>query len=334
MTARTPLLEVRDLTTRFATDRGVVTAVDRLSLTVAPGEILGIVGESGSGKSVTASSIMRLLDARATSYDGEVILDGVDLMALSEDEMRRQRGAKVAMVFQDPMTCLNPLMTVGAQIVEAIRLHRDVSKAEARAAAIEMLDRTGIPEPAQKFRSYPHQLSGGQRQRVMIAMALVCNPALLIADEPTTALDVTTQAQILDLIVELRDQLGMGTILITHDLGVVAQSCDRVAVMYLGQVVEEAPVAELFANPRHPYTRGLLRAMPAFDPQDASRLYVIPGQVPPLTAVPEGCRFRDRCAFATERCATVAPELEPAGEDRAVRCIRWREIDATEGVVA
>lgn len=325
--SRPPLLRVENLTTTFATERGEVTAVDGLSLHVRPGEILGIVGESGSGKSVTAASIMRLLDERSTAYEGRVLIGDVDVLELPEQRMRAFRGGRIAMIFQDPMTSLNPLATVGNQLVEAIRLHKPFTRRQAKELAIEMLERTGIPSPQERFRSYPHQLSGGQRQRVMIAMALACGPDLLIADEPTTALDVTTQKQILDLIVELRDELGMGTILITHDLGVVASTCDRVAVMYLGQIVEEAPVDELFRTPRHPYTRGLLQAMPAFDVVSTDRLYVIPGQVPPLTSIPSGCRFHERCAFAQEQCRTTRPELESTAAGTAVRCLRWPEVE-------
>jgi peptide/nickel transport system ATP-binding protein len=322
----TPLLSVEDLTTSFATERGIVTAVDGISLHVNRGEILGLVGESGCGKSVTANSIMRLLDERTTRYSGAVKIDGRDLLAVDEEEMRHIRGKSVAMIFQDPMTSLNPLFTVGSQIVEAIRLHQSVSKARAREIAIEMLAKTRIPSPAERFSDYPHQLSGGMRQRVMIAMALACNPKLLIADEPTTALDVTTQAQILQLVSQLKDELQMGTILITHDLGVVASTCDRVAVMYLGQIVEQATVEELFARPRHPYTRGLLKSMPKVNDGPLKRLHVIRGNVPSLQNVPAACRFSDRCDFATEVCKTTAPPLEPVNEGGQVRCWHHEKI--------
>ena len=326
------LLRVRELRTRFATDRGEVTAVDGVSFEVAPGEIVGLVGESGCGKSVTAESIMRLLDERSTRYSGEVLLDGVDLFGLTAEAMRQVRGGSVAMVFQDPMTSLNPVYTVGNQLEEAILLHQRVSREQARALAERALAETGIPAPASCLRRYPHELSGGMRQRVMIAMALSCRPKLLIADEPTTALDVTTQAQILDLIAELRDGSNMGTILITHDMGVVAEVCTRVVVMYLGQVIEQATVDEIFTRPAHPYTRGLLASIPGLTGDTSGPLHVIDGKVPTLWEVPKGCRFADRCPFAEPACRDDAPELLPVDGDRSVRCRRHSELPEWAGV--
>ena len=319
-----PLLEVDGLTTRFATSRGPVTAVDGISFSVGTHEIVGLVGESGCGKSVTASSVMRLLDERYTDYSGSVTLGGTDLLTLDDKQMRRERGNTVSMVFQDPMTALNPVLTIENQMVEAIRAHRKVSRADARAQALRLLEQVGIPDAPSRIRAYPHQLSGGMRQRVVIAMALSSNPRLLIADEPTTALDVTIQAQILELMQGLRDELGTSIILITHDLGVVAQMCDRVLVMYLGQIIESASVEALFAGPLHPYTGGLLGATPSVDADPLEDLAVIPGRVPSLHDVPKGCRFADRCAFVTEQCRAEAPPLESVGaDDRQVRCWNW-----------
>jgi oligopeptide/dipeptide ABC transporter ATP-binding protein len=304
------LLEVKNLRTYFRTDAGVARSVDGVSFSVAPGEVLGIVGESGCGKSVTSLSIMRLIP----SPPGEIVagsrisLRGEDLVQVAESRMRQIRGNEIAMIFQEPMTSLNPVFTVGDQIGEAIRLHRRASKAQARAEAIEMLSLVGIPNPRERADDYPHQLSGGQRQRVMIAMALSCEPALLIADEPTTALDVTIQAQILELLAELRRRLGMAIILITHDLGVVAEVCDRVAVMYAGEIVEEGTVADIFREPHHPYTEGLLQAIPRLG-EPAARLAVIPGSVPAATAWPVGCRFHTRCPYGWDLCVREHPEL-------------------------
>ena len=318
------LLEVKDLTTRFHTDAGTATAVDGVSFSVAAGEVLGIVGESGCGKSVTSLSIMRLVP----QPPGEIVsgssvrFRGRELLEVSPREMREVRGNEIAMIFQEPMTSLNPVFPVGEQIAEAVRLHRRVSRAKAFAASVDALRRVGIPDAAERARAYPHQLSGGQRQRVMIAMALSCEPDLLIADEPTTALDVTIQAQILELLRELRERTGMAMVLITHDLGVVAETCDRVAVMYAGRIVEEAPVARLFENPSHPYTQGLLRAVPRLGRPDL-RLTGIPGTVPSPTAWPSGCRFRTRCPFVFDRCAAEEPPLIEAGPGHHSRC--WLE---------
>lgn len=290
------MLEVRDLRTTFATEDGEVTAVDGVSFTVARGEVLGIVGESGCGKSVTAESVMRLLDEDTTYYQGSVVFDGdTELLQLPEDRMRNYRGGRLGMIFQDPMSSLNPVYSIGNQLIEAIRTHTTLSKKQAHDKAVHMLELTGIPEPALRMAQYPHQLSGGQRQRVVIAMALSCEPELLIADEPTTALDVTTQAQILELMEELRAQFDAGTMFITHDLGVIAEICDRVIVMYLGQVIEDTDVHTLFDAPAHPYTRGLLASTPSLETDNSHDLPIISGAVPTLRNVPAGCRFADRC---------------------------------------
>src|SRR5690554_2997986 len=319
-----PLLEVTDLRTYFHTDQGTARAVDGVSFTVEKGEVLGIVGESGSGKSVTALSLLRLI----ATPPGEIMqgssvrFDGRELLDLSAREMRDVRGNDIAMIFQEPMTSLNPVYTVGEQIAEAVRLHRDVSRKEAREQAIRMLRLVGIPSPEERVDVYPHQLSGGQRQRVMIAIALSCEPDLLIADEPTTALDVTIQAQILELIAGLRDRLGMAVLLITHDLGVVAEVCDRVVVMYGGQVVEQGTVEQIFRDPRHPYTEGLLAAIPRLG-EPVERLRVIPGNVPGPTAWPQACRFHPRCPYGWDLCVNAAPDLFDAGEGHRSRC--WLE---------
>jgi len=324
------LLTVTDLHTSFKTERGPVTAVDGISFTVNRGETLGVVGESGCGKSVTADSIMRLLDEKETTYSGTVELSGRDLLALPESKMRLARGHELAMIAQDSMSSLNPVFTIGNQLTEAITVHRKMSKADARRYAISLLDRTGVPRPEHRMMQYPHELSGGLRQRVLIAMALSGNPQLLIADEPTTALDVTTQAQILTLIRDLQSTSDMGSIIITHDLGVVAEMCDRVIVMYLGQVVEESDVDTLFDAPKHPYTRGLLASIPAIDGDRSQPLNVIAGRVPTLYEVPQGCRFAERCNFATEKCRTTPPQLESVDADSAakVRCWNWRTISS------
>jgi peptide/nickel transport system ATP-binding protein len=308
------LLQVENLRTYFRTDAGLARSVDGVSFSVAAGEVMGIVGESGCGKSVTSLSIMRLIPQPPGEIMGgsSIRLRGEDLVEASDRRMREIRGNEIAMIFQEPMTSLNPVFTIGDQIGESIRLHRKQSRQEARAGAIAMLRLVGIPNPEDRVDHYPHQLSGGQRQRVMIAMALSCEPALLIADEPTTALDVTIQAQILELIAELRQRLGMAIVLITHDLGVVAEVCDRVAVMYAGEIVEEGPVAEIFSNPRHPYTEGLLQAIPRLG-ERTDRLAVIPGSVPSATAWPVGCRFHTRCPYGWDLCVKEHPELFAAG---------------------
>ncbi|MYE58351.1 MAG: ABC transporter ATP-binding protein [Alphaproteobacteria bacterium] len=310
-------LDVKDLQTWFYTRQGIVKAVDGVSFDLKKGETLGIVGESGCGKSITALSVMRLVpDPPGRIIGGRVTLDGRDLLDLDEAEMRLVRGNDISMIFQEPMTSLNPVLTIGYQIAEALILHRDMSRTEALSRAVEMLDMMRIPEPAQRAREYPHQLSGGMRQRAMIAMALACNPKVLIADEPTTALDVTIQAQILDLIVRLQQELGTAVILITHDLGVVAETTQRIIVMYAGRKVEEADVVPLFANPMHPYTHGLMASVPRLaimsgeDAAAAERLEEIPGIVPPLNDLPPGCAFAPRCRFADDRCRAEYPPYQ------------------------
>ena len=306
-----PLLEVVDLKTYFRSEGEIARAVDGVTYTILEGETLGLVGESGCGKSVTSLSIMRLIpDPPGWIEGGEIRFRGKDLLRVSEPEMRRIRGNEIAMIFQEPMTALNPVFTVGDQIVEAIRLHQGLDAEAARQRAIEMLELVGIPSPETRVDDYPHQLSGGMRQRVMIALALSCDPELLIADEPTTALDVTVQAQILELIRELQQRVGMSVLLITHDLAVVAENAHHVAVMYAGKVVEYAPVADLYARPRHPYTIGLFRSLPELA-KPGQRLSPIPGMVPSAFRFPSGCRYRTRCPLARERCAEVEPPLAP-----------------------
>ncbi|MDF1564936.1 MAG: ABC transporter ATP-binding protein [Deltaproteobacteria bacterium] len=319
-----PLIQIEGLRTAFRTEEGEAVAVDGVDLEILPGRTLGVVGESGCGKSVTALSILRLIpDPPGKILAGRILYRGEDLREKSEEEMRKIRGAKISMIFQEPMTSLNPVFTVGDQIGEAVRLHEGLDRAAAELRAIEMLKLVGIPAPEERVRSYPHQLSGGMRQRVMIAMALACDPDLLIADEPTTALDVTIQAQILDLLRRLQEERGMAVMLITHDLGVVAETCHDVAVMYAGKVVERAPVEAIFAEPRHPYTAGLLRSIPSFDPAqtERARLPAIPGMVPSLLELPGGCRFRTRCEKAQEDCALAEPALQVAADGHAVACL-------------
>jgi len=331
MTSDDVVLDVRDLETVFFTNSGLFRAVDHLSFRVRRGETLAIVGESGCGKSVSALSLMRLVpDPPGRIVGGTMRLQGVDLLGLTEAEMRKIRGDRMSMIFQEPMTSLNPVMRIGDQIAEAVRLHRRLSRAETWTQAVEMLRLVRIPEPARRAQDYPHQLSGGMRQRAMIAMALTCRPALLIADEPTTALDVTIQAQILALVLDLQKELGMGLILITHDLGVVAQTAQRVIVMYAGKKVEEADVETLFANPRHPYTRGLMASIPALPSSGTNteaRLAEIPGMVPALTRLPPGCAFAPRCALAIQRCHAEYPPLQDYGGDHLAACWRAAEME-------
>ena len=315
-----PLLELDHLRTSFYTDTGIARAVDGVSFSVGAGETVGVVGESGCGKSVMALSILRLIRPPGRIEPGSAIrFEGHDLLALKEREMQQVRGNRIAMVFQEPMTALNPVFTIGDQIAEVARIHAGMSRRKAWEKAIEMLTLVGMPAPEQRASEYPHQLSGGMRQRVVIAMALVMNPALVIADEPTTALDVTIQAQILELLADLTRRLGTSILLITHDLGVVAENCARVIVMYAGEVVEEATTTALFAHAHHPYTEGLLGAMPRLG-GGAERLATIPGTVPPPTAWPDGCRFRDRCPYAWDRCATEHPPLYQIGGGHTSRC--------------
>ncbi|GGF10005.1 ABC transporter ATP-binding protein [Aliidongia dinghuensis] len=324
-----PLLEVEGLKTWFRVEGGTAKSVDGVTFTLHRGETLAVVGESGSGKSVTSLSIMRLIpEPPGRIVEGAIRLkgrDGVvrDLAQLAEPAMRRIRGNEIGMIFQEPMTSLNPVYTVGDQIGETLRRHQGLSKRAAYDRAVEMLAKVGIPDPARRAAEYPHRMSGGMRQRVMIAMALACGPAVLIADEPTTALDVTIQAQILDLMRRLQVELGMSILFITHNLGVVAEIADRVAVMYAGRVVEEGDVHAVFARPRHPYTRALLASMPVMGSRD--RLAAIPGQVPSAANLPEGCAFAPRCPLATDACRAAPPPLEDTGEGHRVRCIRWRD---------
>jgi peptide/nickel transport system ATP-binding protein/oligopeptide transport system ATP-binding protein len=322
------LLEVRGLTTAFQTARGEISAIEDVSFDLDEGEILGIVGESGSGKSVTALTIMGLLpQPPARIAAGSVRFDGEELTTASLSRMEKIRGAGISMVFQEPMTSLNPVFTIGEQIMETLRAHERMSAGAQRDRAIEMLDRVGIPSATRRLNDYPHQLSGGQRQRVMIAMALACRPKLLIADEPTTALDVTIQAQVLDLLMDLRDEMGMAIIVITHNMGVIAEVADRVLVMYAGRIVEQSPVAGLFETPQHPYTKGLLACVPTLE-QDRHRLIAIPGALPDPARRPSGCRFAPRCSFRIEACRAAIPPLVMQGDDRAVACIRADELVA------
>jgi oligopeptide/dipeptide ABC transporter ATP-binding protein len=328
-----PLLEIRDLKTWFATEDGLVKAVDGVSFHIARGETLAVVGESGSGKSVTSLSIMRLVPPPGRVEFGSILLDGVDLLGLPAARMRGVRGNDIGMVFQEPMTSLNPVRSIGHQIAEAVALHQKKDAKAAWRAAIEMLELVGIPDPAQRADNFPHQMSGGMRQRAMIAMALCCRPRLLIADEPTTALDVTIQAQILDLLRRLQRELGMSILFITHDLGVVAEIADRVVVMYAGKAVEEGHVRAIFAQPHMPYTRGLMNSIPRIDRIAArrKRLESIPGNVPNALRLPPGCAFHPRCGHADDRCGEVAPELEDAGAGHMVRCLRWRTLNLGPG---
>jgi peptide/nickel transport system ATP-binding protein len=314
-----PLLDVRDLSIRFDTDEGTVHAVDLMSLTLEPRQVLGIVGESGCGKSVTALSILGLLPKTAT-VTGSVSFNGTELLGASRSDLRKIRGRQISFVFQEPMTSLNPVFRIGRQIDEVVQEHMNVSKRGARARALELLDLVHIPDPSRRVDEYPHQLSGGMRQRVMIAMALACDPKILIADEPTTALDVTIQAGILDLLREVRERLGTAIILITHNLGVVADLADRVVVMYAGRKAEEAPVRELFAHPQHPYTIGLLGAVPRAGAARNGRLQEIPGRVPSLAELPGHCAFADRCPRADEQSWSEVPELREVRHDHAVAC--------------
>ena len=313
------ILQIKQLLTQFSTERGSLKAVDGLSLDLFKGKTLGLVGESGSGKSMTALSIMRLITARGASTQGSVLLNGRNLLSLSEGEMEKVRGNKIAMIFQEPMTCLNPVFTIGDQIAEVLVLHKQMTEKKAYEKSIELLDQVGIPEPDKRIDAYPHQLSGGQRQRVMIAIALACDPEVLIADEPTTALDVTIQAQILALMVKLQRERGMAILFITHDLGVVAQVCHDVAVMYAGRIVEYTSAKNIFSRPMHPYTKGLLQSIPTFSLQKRKQLFTIKGVVPSLLDLPRGCSFQDRCNFATAQCKKPV-FLQEKEKDHQVAC--------------
>jgi peptide/nickel transport system ATP-binding protein len=321
------LLDIKDLKTHFQTESGKVTAVDGITFHVDDGEVLAVVGESGCGKSVTAQSILRLFDEKnATTYEGEINFKGENLLKVPMSQMRKIRGNQISMIFQDPLSSLNPVYTIGNQIVESLMLHQRMTEKEAYKKAVEMLELTGIPVPEKRVHEYPHELSGGMRQRVMIAMALACQPKLLIADEPTTALDVTIQAQILDLMIKLKNELGMGIILITHDLGVVAQHCTRIAVMYLGEIVEEGDVHTLFANPLHPYTQGLLKSIPQLTGDRSQKLHIIKGTVPSLENVPTGCRFAPRCPYADDKCRVERPLLETYKNEQKIKCWHYEKI--------
>ena len=324
------LLDVRDLQTQFATSGGIVRAVDGVSWDVQAGETVALVGESGCGKSVSALSVMRLVAAPAGRIvGGEIVFKGRDLLTLSEDEMRRIRGREITMIFQEPMTSLNPVLTIGRQVTETLEIHLEMTPAQSRTRAAEILALVGIADPERRLRQYPHQFSGGMRQRIMIAMALACNPALILADEPTTALDVTIQAQILELLKDLSRKLGVAMLIITHNLGVVARYADRVNVMYAGRIVERGTAREIYANPRHPYTLGLLRSVPRLDEPKKAKLAPIPGQPPDLTRLPPGCAFAPRCSYAIDRCRLEQPPLEAVAPDHLSACWVAREIGST-----
>lgn len=322
------LIEITDLKTYFYTEDGVVPAIDGVSFKINKGETLAIVGESGSGKSVTSLSIMRLVQTPGKIINGDIVFNGESLLDKSDAEMRAIRGNKISMIFQEPMTSLNPVYRVGDQISESLILHQGMSKKEAMEQAVKLLKLVGIPEAERRVKQYPHELSGGMRQRVMIAMALACRPKLLIADEPTTALDVTIQNQILELMKELKEKTNTSILLITHDLGVVAEMADRVVVMYAGQIVEQGDVYTIFENPKHPYTEGLLRSMPSYGKR-TDKLHVIEGVVPNPLRLPKGCRFAPRCQYATELCHAEMPEIIQVAEDEVVRC--WKHTDRWEG---
>ncbi len=322
MTEKEPILSIRNLSTCFKTDQGVVTAVDEVSFDLYAGETLGIVGESGCGKTVTAKSIMRLLPEHLSFFkdESQIQFQGTNLATANERSMRNVRGNKIAMIFQEPQTALNPVFTVGWQLDEALKYHTKLARQERRERALEMLKLVEMPNPERRLREYPHQLSGGMRQRVLIAIALCCEPDILIADEPTTALDVTIQAQILRLMEDLKEKTGAAIMLITHDLGVVAQECDRVIVMYAGRIIEEAPIRDIFHHPQHPYTKALLDSIPKKGQQHGKHLPAIDGIVPSLHDLPVGCRFHDRCAYCEDRCVDEEPQLEQSAADRSVRC--------------
>lgn len=330
---KNPILEVKDLRVKFSVHKKWLPAVDGVSLCIQPGEIIGVVGESGSGKSVMSQSILRLRDHdTAVQYEGEILFEKEDLLKRPLSKMREIRGNDISVIFQDPLNSLSPVHTVGKQLSEIVLLHKKVTKAEAKARSIEMLKLTGIPNPEDCMKKYPFELSGGMQQRVMIAMALACEPKLLIADEPTTALDVTIQEQILHLIKDLNEKLGMSVLFITHDMGAVAQLCHSVKVMYLGQVVEDTTTAELFANPLHPYTEGLLACIPHLGVQRGKELPTIPGTVPPLTKIPVGCHFCTRCKYADDRCKNTQPPLVEAKEGHLVKCWKYADQEAKEEV--
>jgi len=324
MTGR--LLEINNLITRFFTEDGIVNAVEKSGFHLNKGETLGIVGESGSGKTVTAFSIIRLIENPGRIVDGTIRFNGANLLDKSESEMQRIRGKKIAMVFQDSLSSLNPTLTVGQQIGRVLKFHTALSNSKIHARVVELLKQVGIPEPEKRTSNYPHEFSGGMRQRALIAMAISCNPALLILDEPTTALDVTIEAQIFELIEKLKKEFEMGILLITHDLAVVASSCERVIIMYAGRIVEEARVDPLYAQPLHPYTQGLLNSIPKMEAEGKGKLFSIPGEVPDLIHLPKGCNFSPRCRHATDRCWDLDPALEEIQPGRKVACLRVHEI--------
>ena len=328
------LLDVKDLKTYFFTYEGVVKAVDGISYELEQGETLGLVGESGCGKSVSALSLMRLIpDPPGKILNGEVLFEGEDILKIEMDDMRRIRGGKMSMVFQEPMTSLNPVLTIEKQLTETLQLHKGMSREESRKEAVNLLARVGIPDPDKRVKQYPHQFSGGMRQRVMIAMALSCNPRLIIADEPTTALDVTIQAQILELMKSLTTEFGVALIVITHNLGVVARYADRVNIMYAGKIIERGSAMEIYSNPRHPYTVGLLRSVPRLDQPRRTRLDPIEGQPPDLINLPPGCSFRERCRWAIDKCATEPPELMQVNDGHVSACWVPEEL-GTEAVLS
>jgi peptide/nickel transport system ATP-binding protein len=318
------LLEISNLRTYFFTEAGVVKAVDGISVDVASGETIGLVGESGSGKSVTAQSALRIVPQPGKIVDGSIQFEGEDLLAKSENEMRKYRGPKMAVVFQDPTTSLNPIYTVEKQLTDILRLHKDLTKREARKVALNLLERVNIPEPEERLRAYPHELSGGMKQRIAIARALSCEPRLLFADEPTTNLDVTIQAQVLELLKELQKEFGMAMVMITHDMGIIADMAERVTVLYAGHVMEAADTGSIFSDPKHPYTEALLKAVPSV--AETRALEVIPGNIPNLIDPPSGCVFHPRCKYAKEICMKEVPKLEKAREGHYVACHRWREL--------
>ncbi len=314
-------LSVKDLEVCFNTEDGLIKAIDQVSFDLTPGKTLALVGESGSGKSITAFSIMKLLPNAARITGGTILFDNVDLLTVDYNNMLQYRGQRLGMIFQEPMTALNPVFRVGDQIAEVLKIHFGTDDKEATAKAIEMLERVGIPDAPARAQAFPHQLSGGMRQRVMIAMALICMPDILIADEPTTALDVTIQAQILDLIMDMQSEFGMAILFITHDLAVVSEFADEVMVMYAGRIIERAPTEKLFSDPKHPYTRGLIETLPVSG-KHRERLPTIPGQVPPLTALPDGCRYSNRCPLVDDQCRKEEPNLLPMGENHLAAC--WK----------
>ncbi|MBV1758747.1 MAG: ABC transporter ATP-binding protein [Dethiosulfatibacter sp.] len=327
-----PLLQVENLKVQFRTDRGILTAVDEVSFSVNPGEVVGIVGESGCGKSVMSQSIIRLLEhTDPVIYSGRVLFEGIDIFKLSQRNLRALRGNEISIIFQDPLTSLNPVYTVGNQMAEVLILHKGMSKNQSMERAVELLKLTGIPDARLCITQFPHELSGGMQQRVMIAMALACEPKLLIADEPTTALDVTIQAQIIDLIKKLNEELGMAVLFITHDLGVVSETCDSVRVMYLGQIVEDTTTSDLFKNPLHPYTKGLIKSIPLLEGKRGEELYVIRGTVPSLLDIPKGCRFSTRCDWADSKCVENEPPIEETIiPNHMVKCWYYKEINGLD----